>query len=187
MRAIGLWIQVPVAWVGQCRKPGEHGRDDARVGRGKVPLLIRIQVEVEEPDSASLKPTYRHRALGGIVRNVRVGVVRPPAVIAARSSAPRRIRAARKPPVRLDQLPFRRDTHETNARNELYFPGVLKENLHPAIRTGGMIGFGALLLFFGSLFRPDWTHTALLLSGCIAVAGLILDLNKERKEDKEDY
>ena len=58
--------------------------------------------------------------------------------------------------------------------------------VHPAIRTGGMIGFGALLLFFGSLFLPDWTHTALLLSGCIAVAGLILDLNKERKEDKKD-
>lgn len=59
--------------------------------------------------------------------------------------------------------------------------------VHPAIRTGGMIGFGALLLFLGSLFRPEWTHTALLLSGCIAVAGLILDLSKERKEDKEEY
>ena len=57
--------------------------------------------------------------------------------------------------------------------------------VHPAIRTGGMIGFGALLMFFGSLFFPEWTHTALLLSGCIAVAGLILDWNKERKEDKE--
>ena len=58
--------------------------------------------------------------------------------------------------------------------------------VHPAIRTGGMIGFGALLLFFASLFRPDFTHTALLLSGCLAVAGLILDWNKEQKEDKEE-
>ena len=58
--------------------------------------------------------------------------------------------------------------------------------VHPAIRTGGMIGFGALLLFFGSLFSPDFTHTALLLSGCLAVAGLILDWNKEQKEEKEE-
>ena len=58
--------------------------------------------------------------------------------------------------------------------------------VHPAIRTGAMISVGALALFFVGLVQPDWTHSALLISGCVAVAGLVLDWTMERKESLEE-
>ena len=54
--------------------------------------------------------------------------------------------------------------------------------VHPAIRTGAAISGGALSLFFATLLFPNWTHAALLGSGCIAAAGLIFDWVIEKKE-----
>ena len=39
--------------------------------------------------------------------------------------------------------------------------------VHPAIRTGGMIGFGALVVFFGSLFQSGMdTHCVAFIRVC---------------------